>query len=710
MRCIIGIGYDVGTYNLISCKRNDEGNLVYKREVNAFIQIPLDNDFVFNMMKKSGVPLILREDENVAYALGDAAVNMAYAMANTELRRPMKDGCVNPKEKDAFHIMNIMVHSLLDNVTKDREVLYYSVPANAVNSETDADYHNKILEAIFKAYKSKDGHTVDARPINEALAIIYAELESTAFTGVGVSCLCPGTKVYTNNGIVSIENVKEDDQVITHKGRYGTVSKVIIKDFEGVMTKIQIAGFSNNTDEYRFVDNHELYVHKNGQWQWIGCEELEVGDIVGEPVIKQDRNATKPSLNLCERITSSKKWYKRRIEATPDVQRMIGYFLGDGSINEKEGCIQFDFGVHEKSYVQDVQEIAEKFFGKTATETFKGETVSRVKIYSKGLVNWFKNHIYDDNKVKFYPWGLERLTDTECMNLLIGLVRSDGCVYEEQISFYNCNTRLIQLAKQLFSRIGLPSSVSYREARSSCLANGRVIQGKMPEWCVSSGGKKVYMSLIEKFNNINCANSSVKESIFLDQGFCCGRVQKIEHEDYSGPVYDLQVPGDHSFSGPQLTIHNCGAGMVNVCFSVFGTPAFTFSIVNSGDWIDKQASKATGESIAVINKKKHSIDLSKEPENMIERAIQTQYRLMIEKTVAGIKKGLQQHEKARLDTPVKIVVAGGTASPNGFEQFFKQVLDETPDLGVEVGEVIKPQDPVKVIAKGCLVAAENAKN
>lgn len=332
-------GFDCGTYNLITCKRNNEGNLVYKREVNAFIEIPLDNDFVYNMMKKSGVPLILREDANKAYALGEASVNMAYAMSGTELRRCMKDGCVNPKEKDAFQILNIMMHSLLDNITKDQEILYYSVPANAVNKETDADYHGKILDAIFKAFKNEKGFTVKAHPINEALAIVYSELESTAYTGIGISC---------------------------------------------------------------------------------------------------------------------------------------------------------------------------------------------------------------------------------------------------------------------------------------------------------------------------------------------------------------------------------GAGMVNVCFAVFGNPAFSFSIVNSGDWIDQKAAEATGESPTVINKRKHNIDLLAPPKDMIERAIQTQYRLMIEKTVKGIKDGVAKNEKARLDQPVNIVVAGGTSSPNGFEVLFKEIVEATPEFGINVGEIIKPADPLRCVAKGCLIAAENA--
>jgi actin-like ATPase involved in cell morphogenesis len=98
----MSISVDVGTYNLVSCKRGKNNEFEYKKEVNAFLELPLENRFVFNMMKNAGVPLI--ERDNVAYALGEAAVNMAYTMSALELKRPMKDGCVNPNEKDSFQI------------------------------------------------------------------------------------------------------------------------------------------------------------------------------------------------------------------------------------------------------------------------------------------------------------------------------------------------------------------------------------------------------------------------------------------------------------------------------------------------------------------------------------------------------------------------------------------------------------------------------
>jgi len=332
-----GIGFDCGTYNLVCCTRDDKKKDVYKREVNAFIEIPLDNPFLYSIMEESGkVPLINRGD--IAFALGEAALNMAVTL-DLDLKRPMKDGCVNPSEKDAFEILNLMIHSMIEEIDQDGVPLYYSVPANAVNEQTDADYHGHILQAIFDAYESSKGYKVKARPLNEGLALIYAELQSKAYTGIGISF---------------------------------------------------------------------------------------------------------------------------------------------------------------------------------------------------------------------------------------------------------------------------------------------------------------------------------------------------------------------------------GAGMVNLCCATHGVPAFQFAIVNSGDWIDKQAAKATGESIAFINQQKQSVDLSKVPVSLVDRAIKGQYQIMVEKTVQGIKKGLAEAgKKVRQDKPIDIVIAGGTSMPVGFDKLFKDTL-LAAKLPIKVGNIIRPKEPLYSVALGCLVAAEKS--
>lgn len=181
----MGIGLDVGTYNIVYCAKK-QGEPVLKREINAFLEMPVDNRAVFNMMQTNGVHLIERKDLGIAYALGEAAVDFAYTF-NAPLKRPMKDGCLNPKERNGLHILATIIHGMLGEVA-DGETLYYSVPSNAVNDETDAEYHSKVIEKILLDFEDANGHHVKPFPINEALALIYSELQDKQNTGIGVSC------------------------------------------------------------------------------------------------------------------------------------------------------------------------------------------------------------------------------------------------------------------------------------------------------------------------------------------------------------------------------------------------------------------------------------------------------------------------------------------------------------------------------------------
>ena len=81
---------------------------------------------------------------------------------------------------------------------------------------------------------------------------------------------------------------------------------------------------------------------------------------------------------------------------------------------------------------------------------------------------------------------------------------------------------------------------------------------------------------------------------------------------------------------------------------------------------------------------------------------------MIEKTVVGIKKGLESNKEknAKIEAPIDFIVAGGTSSPPGFDKLFEKLLREAK-LPVEIGKVIRPDDPLYAVSRGCLLAAEN---
>lgn len=183
----MAIGADVGTYNLIVAKRGaekDKNEIKYRKEVNAFLEVPLDDPFTFNMLKKAGVPVM--ERGATGYAVGEQALKIAYSLRKLEVRRPMKAGCLNPDERDAFGILKVMIHSLIGEVSQDKEVLFYSVPADSWTGGTNASYHQKVLEEVFRKYNVKD-KVVTPYPINEALALVFAELQENFYTGIGLS-------------------------------------------------------------------------------------------------------------------------------------------------------------------------------------------------------------------------------------------------------------------------------------------------------------------------------------------------------------------------------------------------------------------------------------------------------------------------------------------------------------------------------------------
>ena len=123
---------------------------------------------------------------------------------------------------------------------------------------------------------------------------------------------------------------------------------------------------------------------------------------------------------------------------------------------------------------------------------------------------------------------------------------------------------------------------------------------------------------------------------------------------------------------------------------------------------DSNKNYVTEEKQNEINKEKEKIDLLKAPVNLVERAIQTQYRIMIENTVNEIKNGLSNASKSvHSDQPVDMIIAGGTSSPPGFDDIFRDTIMQAK-LSIKIGDVIRPNEPLYSVAKGCLIAAEAA--
>ena len=699
------LGLDVGTSFIVLSKETSSG-VEYTEFRDAFYVIKPTTPVAQKMIEKGLSGKVFIKDEDGSFILlGKDAIEKAIERNDTA-KRPMHKGVVSAKEKDAKRVLAYILKEVAGKASQEGEKIVFCVPAQPVDiqdDDFDVGYHEDVVQTIL----AECGY--DARSINEAEALCYAELENDDYTGVAISCLIAGTKIYTKRGILDIKDVKVGDEVITHKGRWKKITNIIVKDFTGVSTSLKLKGYSDDFDNYKFVDNHELYVYRDNKWGWVGCEDIKVGDIVGEPIINYDRfGLGQPTMTICERITSSSQINKKSVAVSPDVQRLIGYFLGDGSVNVKESCIQFDFHIDEKDNISDVQEILLKNFNKKSNATKKGKNCIRVKCYSRGMVSWFKNHFYDENKNKKYPWEINRLTKNECLNLLAGLIRSDGWYNDIGFAFSNTCTNLVILVKQLCSRLDLAASIYYREPRTAVLKDKRIIKGKKRDWTVAIGTKMSSISVQEYIKNVNCNNNIISEKMFINDSFCCTYVQDIKYEDYEGKVYDIQVEDDHSFSGPYLTIHNCGSGMQNVCVMLNGEPTVKFSVTHSGDWLDRMVAVATGEKDSVVQAEKENGDftIGQPSDNHILNAMSGYYVRLIDYVTKHISSSLENHPLLpKFKQPLTIVVAGGTSLAKGYVDMFASKLQEN-NFPLPIKVVRHASDPLHAVSKGCLIASK----
>ena len=169
-------GLDVGTMNILSA--NQEGtDTVFIQQRNSFVEIEY-SDMAEQMLSRSDV-LHIRKDDKV-YVVGDDALNFANIF-NKETRRPMQRGILSSDEQSAIPMMKLIIEQVVGEPDRPGERLYFSSPADPIDSDLSTLYHQKTIESFL------NDMGYDAEPINEGMAVIYSELADNSFTGLGIS-------------------------------------------------------------------------------------------------------------------------------------------------------------------------------------------------------------------------------------------------------------------------------------------------------------------------------------------------------------------------------------------------------------------------------------------------------------------------------------------------------------------------------------------
>jgi hypothetical protein len=170
-------GIDVGTSKIVAARKRAK-EIETASQLNAFIPVPYSR-FTETILGQNDISYYREGDELIIF--GGATERFAN-MFNAECRRPMADGLLNPREKNAMPVIEAIIATLVPKARVSGDILAFSVPAAAPGREAELTYHEATLRRHF------EGMGYKAVAINEGLGVIFSELEDNNFTGIGISC------------------------------------------------------------------------------------------------------------------------------------------------------------------------------------------------------------------------------------------------------------------------------------------------------------------------------------------------------------------------------------------------------------------------------------------------------------------------------------------------------------------------------------------
>lgn len=180
----MAVGLDVGT-SFIVLSKDENNEVVYKDFRDAFYIIKPTTPVATKMIEKGLSGKVFVKDADGSFILlGKDAIEKAIERNDTA-KRPMYRGVVSSKEKDAKRILSFILKEVVGTSSELGEKLIFCVPAQPVDQEDDdfdVGYHEDVVSNIL----SECGY--DARAINEAEALCYAELDTEDYTGIAISC------------------------------------------------------------------------------------------------------------------------------------------------------------------------------------------------------------------------------------------------------------------------------------------------------------------------------------------------------------------------------------------------------------------------------------------------------------------------------------------------------------------------------------------
>lgn len=394
-------------------------------------------------------------------------------------------------------------------------------------------------------------------------------------------CLPGESLVKTEKGYHAIRDVKVDDTILTHRGRYMPIIHIMERPYRGELIDI---GVRKATGTVSLTGNHKVYAIKtknckqNGRKtricqkrcsqncptqyfkdykiEKIPAKNISLNDYLLFPIDNEVRDVQ--SIVLNDYLTRTISFYARRLKKLPefvkvnkDLLELIGYWIAEGS-TDKYGHVMFSLGDHEVDFANDIKNLIRRIFSIdswTRRKTGAGRTGTEVVINSSNLANIFENLCGRGAMNKHIPFNFQYLPVEKQRILLKAVFRGDG--YSGKVA----DTK----GKRCFNSITTISLILAEQLRDILLRQGIIPNFQEQEEKIDKKGvhhKKAYTVLWQEKIIAHYADFYKQE----DVSYALLPVKSIAKRKFRGKVYNLAVAEDNSYVANNFVVKNCGIG------------------------------------------------------------------------------------------------------------------------------------------------------
>jgi ribonucleoside-diphosphate reductase alpha subunit len=376
-------------------------------------------------------------------------------------------------------------------------------------------------------------------------------------------CIVPETVIYTTHGPKQIQHCEAGEtQILNAMGQIETIEKVLTHFYEGPMLSIHT---QHSIYPLSITPTHPIYAIANqkkglnfsmiknrldknlAHMEYIEAKDVDENTMVAYPVPEYEKDSTKVNEDDCY---------------------FYGIMLGDGCMypnHTNSGYVS----MHsiKKNYLKD---FLITYFEKRCIEYFVDEEGNTTRIrWNMNIQLPFQYYdLYDENKEKRILPKWMHLPICKIKRIIKGLLETDGCNSKKELVFDSTSYALIEGLRYLCLRLGILTSGVERnrigQHHVSCYGSD-IIHKKLNYVLRIPRTREICEILHCQYDE----NQFFK--FFRYKKYLFTRVQKIERNEYSGTVYDLQMSREHSYVIHNGIVHN-GGGKRNGSFAIYLEP------------------------------------------------------------------------------------------------------------------------------------------